>query len=65
MDYQEITTRCHSCARRFDIEICVDEEWDGSTYEMPAGERATCGHCSNEHTAGFEMVVITDAAEGR
>lgn len=52
----DITTRCHSCARLF--EMVIDEHLDRNVWEMPEGEYVTCPHCGHVHGEGFEMALI-------
>lgn len=54
-----ITTRCHACARPFEIEADGVES-DDEIYIMPAPMRATCPHCGREHSAGFEMSISAE-----
>ena len=61
----EIKTRCHSCARDWEIEVPDNLDIHDSflppprpVVTLPPGCRAECGHCGAEHREGFEMEIV-------
>jgi hypothetical protein len=58
----EIQTRCHCCARPFEVMVNDGEE-DAQKYVIPAGRRATCPACGHVHHPGFEMKIIAKGGE--
>ncbi len=58
---KDITTRCHSCARPFEMEMDEDAE-RFTQYERPYFELQNkmvgCPHCGRKHGDGYSMEIV-------
>ncbi len=60
---KDITTRCHSCARPFEVEVNEMElsytfSQHGSPHFELLNTEASCPNCGRWHGAGFSMELV-------
>ncbi len=58
---KDITTRCHSCARPFEMEMDEDAEtfkMNHHLYVELQNQTVGCPHCGRKHGDGYSMEIV-------